>query len=330
MLKHLLLLIPIGVGLLSCKTESVPLAVHYFSTEVPEGIEYPSDLDEMPLKGIELGKRLFLDKNISSSKTISCGSCHLKELAFADGIALSNKGVSGEVLPRHSPVLFNLAWHQDFFWDGGAPDLESQALGPLFSEHEMNANFDSILSYLKSSPSYRSDFNYVFPEEEITSKQVLLSLAWFQKSLLSFDSKYDAFLTSKDSSSFSDSELKGLKIFDAQCQSCHTLPLGSSYDYANNELDSSFDYEIEDERLGRYRVTDVLSDLGKHKIPSVRNLSFSAPYMHDGRFESLDRVLQHYIELEDTENIHVELKNENLTDLKAFLYTLNDSSFVKN
>ena len=327
-LKTIILLVVFG--LLSCKTETDPVATRYFETQIPNGISMPIGLQDMPVKGIELGEMLFFDENLSSNKTVSCASCHHQENGFSEPIALSTNGVSGEVLPRHSPVLFNLAWHNGFFWDGGAPDLESQALGPLFSEHEMDADFEDILIYLKASSYYKGKFQEVFPDQEISSSEVLKALTWFENSLVSFNSKYDGFLSSQDSSVFEASELKGLKIFDAQCQSCHELPLGSTYGYANNELDDAFDYEIEDERLGRNRITDEISDLGKYKIPSVRNVSFTAPYMHDGRFADLDEVLGHYSNAPSTENITVNLKNSDLEDLKSFLYTLNDSSFVKN
>jgi len=296
--------------------------------DVPSYISYPDDLTGVPKEGILLGEKLFNDVNLSSSGKVSCASCHLKSKAFADNLALSASGVSQEVLDRNSPALFNLAWHDSYFWDGGSPDLESQLLGPLFSEHELNTRFDTIISYLESEETYVSSFSLLFEDGEINSANIMTAFKWFQVSLLSFESKYDLFLQSNDSSLFTESELIGLRVFQENCNSCHTLPLGSSYQFTSNGIDSVFDYPPEDPRWGRYRITEKLDDVGKYKIPSVRNLSYTFPYMHDGRFGSLDEVLKHYEKL-DLNEVKIRLNRQEKENLKTFLLTLNDEKFVE-
>ena len=319
-----------SIVITSCKPQEDTLAKEYFHTSLPTYIERVNSLEKIPMSGIRLGEKLFFDPNLSSNGKVSCATCHDQKLSFADGLALSDKGVSGKTLARHTPTLFNLAWHKGYFWDGGAPDLESQALGPLFSEHEMDADLTKIISYLKQNTNYQSEFKEVFDNGEINSKNILKAISWFQLSLISFDSKYDRFKHSNDSNLLSTNEKLGLKIYESQCNSCHTLTLGSNYNYANNGIDKdeSFDYPEEDERLGRNRITNDIADLGKYKTPSLRNLSFSPPYMHDGRFQTLDMVLSHYQDLH-TQNINTSLSESDKSYLKTFLLTLNDEEFHK-
>ena len=297
------------------------------SFNIPEYIEETEQLKNIPSSGITLGQRLFEDKNLSSNKQVSCASCHEQKFAFADGIALNTVGVSGEKLSRNSPALFNLAWHNAYFWDGGANDLESQALGPILSEHELNTNMNEIISYLTSSNEYKSLFSETFSDKKINTYNVLTTLKWYQLSLLSFNSKYDSFFSTQDSGLFSLSEKEGLHVYETNCNSCHQLPLASSYDYKNNLLDSVFNFEFEDPRWGRYRITNEQEDIGKYKIPSLRNLSYTAPYMHDGRLSTLDEVINHY-NGKTLNNKEISLTAQNTTDLKNFLLTLNDSRFV--
>lgn len=293
---------------------------------IPEYIEQKDILKNIPISGIELGLKLFNDKNLSSNGEVSCSTCHLQKFAFSDNKALNQNGVSGNQLDRNSPPLFNLAWHKEFFWDGGAPDLESQALAPLFSEHEMDADLNEIITYLSKSVQYKELFCNTFKKEEITSLQILTALRFYQNSLVSFKSTYDEFYSSGDTSVLTQTELKGMKVFNLNCNSCHTLPLGSSYNYENNQLDTSFNFPFEDPRLGRNRITHLEKDLGKYKVPSVRNLSFTIPYMHDGRFKTLDEVISHYNG--KTLNNKISLTPAEMEYLKDFLLTLNDYSFV--
>lgn len=297
------------------------------TVHVPSYIEQKEALSNIPQSGIELGLKLFNDKNLSSNGEVSCTSCHFRKNAFSDNEALNKNGVSGKEMKRNSPPLFNLAWHDGFFWDGGAPDLESQALGPLFSEDELDADLNKIIAYLTSNEEYKDDFYNTFKQEEITSLQLLTALKWYQISLVSFNSKYDDFYETGDSTILSISEKKGLQIFNTNCNSCHALPLGSTYGYENNQIDTAFNFSFEDVRLGRNRITNKDEDLGKYKIPSVRNLSFTFPYMHDGRFKELKEVIEHY-NGKTLNNKNISLTEDEITHLIDFLYTLNDDDFV--
>lgn len=326
--KNISILLSVSLLFCACKKEEKLISQALFCFSVPEYVERPSVLNDVPVSGVELGEKLFFDVNLSSNKQVSCSSCHDRTKAFSDGLALSNKGVSGEHLPRHTPVLFNLAWQKGFFWDGGAPDLSSQALGPLFSEHEMDADLTEIIKYLKADLSYLKMFKSTFEDGTVNSLNILKALSWYQLSLTSFDTQYDNFFKSNDSSLLTLEQKEGLKIYSSQCNSCHTLPLASSYGYANNELDHQFDYPEEDERLGRYRITNNIEDLGKYKVPSLRNIKYSAPYMHDGRFATLDEVLNHYQDL-NTSNIKTKLSASDKEKLKQFLLILNDQKFIE-
>jgi cytochrome c peroxidase len=324
-LKSILLFCSVIV-LCACKKPENDWVAEKATFLLPTYINTPQNMQNIPKDGVLLGERLFNDPLLSGNGTVSCASCHLKENAFAEPVKLSTKGANQTSLKRHTPTLFNLAWHNDFFWDGGAPDLNSQALAPLTSPNEMDSDLKSILSYLNSNLVYQKLFKNSFESGEINSLNLLQALSWYQLSLLSFGSKYDLFLTKNDSSLLNASEKRGLKIYEKNCNSCHTLPLASNYGYAKNELDSIFDFPFEDERLGRNRITNKQEDLGKYKIPSLRNIGFSAPYMHDGRLENLDAVLTHY---QNTKKLNISFSDLDKEYLKSFLLALNDEKFIQ-
>lgn len=290
--------------------------------------------NELSIEGIELGSRLFFDTGLSKNGTVSCGTCHLQHLAFSDAMTLSNLGVSGKHLNRHTPVLQNLAWHHGFFWDGGARDLESQTLGPLTHEDEMGTNPKDLVTYLKTTKPYPSLFRKVF-NDTIRMAYIQRALAQYEKTLISDNSIYDQYIKGK--TKLSNLETAGLQLFERHCQSCHTPPFFSDHAYHNNGLDSMlFSTNIEDPILGRYRITQDSSDLIKYKTPSLRNISVSAPYMHDGRFQSLDEVLAFYSNnvrssstLDNRLRVGgLQLSLKEREELKSFLNTLTDSSFL--
>lgn len=301
-------------------------------------LSVPSSLGKFPIRtenpitqeGINLGRTLFFDPILSHNSRVSCSSCHFPKLAFSDGLTLSNTGISKKELIRHTPVLFNLAWHNGYFWDGGAHNLASQAFGPLTHTDEMGSNLNDVMQKLNESALYPILFQQAFPDEKITSKTLSFALEQYQLSLISGTSKYDDYLAGKNV--LNTQELKGLKLFTKHCESCHQGNHFSDFSYHNNGLDSAFNYEGEDPRLGRYRITLNLDDLGKYKTPSLRNIELTAPYMHDGRFNNLEKVLTHYqhnIQLSNT----VELKNLSFNDdekaaIITFLYTLTDEKFI--
>lgn len=289
-------------------------------------------------EGVAFGKQLFFDKNLSSNKEVSCATCHFPELAFTHKISLANNGVSGNTLARHSPALFNLMWQDAFFWDGGAKNLEAQVLGPLTHSDEMNAELTEVLDYIIASEHYTKLYQAAFPKEDIKVKNIMQAIAQFEKTLISSNSWYDQSLTGQYV--LTSNEKNGQLLFETNCASCHAAPLFQDQSYHNNGLDASFDYDFEDERLGRNRITNNPDDLGKYKTPSLRNIEVSAPYMHDGRFATLEDVLNHYSEgltegpsLDKSlpiANNGFQFSNKEKSDIIAFLKTLTDPTFLNN
>ena len=291
--------------------------------------------NELTVKGIELGRTLFYDPILSKNNDISCASCHQQHKAFADQKSPS-LGDSKMHLERNSPTLFNLAWKTDFFWDGGASNLESQILGPLTHPDEMGASLAEIIKKLNSHPNYPTLFQEAF-SDTIKSKYLLYALAQFEKTLISKNTSYDLFLN--NNYTYTPQELVGKKLFEKNCVSCHAYPHFSDFEYHNNGLDSLFSFsDPEDVNWGRYRITFNEIDKGKYHTPSLRNIAISAPYMHDGRFSSLSEVLDHYSvgiknsEYTDT-NLPVngfQFSPEEKESLIRFLETLTDHSFINN
>ncbi len=331
--------------LTACQSETIAPETPIFRLKVPENLA-----DSVPFPahnptseaGIELGRMLFYDPVLSANNQVSCASCHVQNQGFADGVALSKHGVSGQKLKRHSPILINLAWNRGLFWDGGANNLESLAFAPLTHPDEMALNLDEIPSKLQNRFDYSARFREVFGTNEIHSSLVARALAQFQRSLISANSRYDKFIRTENNTQFSDLEKVGLQIFRQKCSSCHAGDFFTDFGFHNNGLDDNFPMDFENPWQGRYRVTLNPEDLGKYKTPTLRNITKTAPYMHDGRFKTLDEVLNHYAsEIMDFETLASELRDENGQPKKlisedekiallAFLETLTDEDFLQN
>jgi cytochrome c peroxidase len=283
------------------------------------------------IKKVMLGKKLFFDPLLSKNKNLSCASCHDPKLAFSDGVALSNIGTTKKTLNRNSPALFNLAWHTDFFWDGGKTSLENQAFGPLRNEHEMAMNLDSLLVRLNNDSAYRDSFTGAF-DDGLKIENVVKAIASYERTLMSFSSKYDQY--TKGELSLSKDELAGEKVFFSNCSSCHRPPLFTDTKFHNNGLDNNFPEEFINPSQGHYRVTGKIKDQGHYKTPSLRNLSFTSPYMHDGRLSSLEDVLTHYESPKRSHSLDtlltkgIKLSAQEKKELLIFLNTLNDYNFV--
>lgn len=290
----------------------------------------------MTVEGVKLGKKLFFDPNLSANGQISCATCHLPSQAFTDGVALSSKGVSGNQMHRHSPPLFNLAWHtKGLFWDGGANDLESLNFGPLTHPDEMAADLDKIVAYLNSRTDYLDLFSQAFPKDPIQSATISRALAQYTRTLISQTSRYDQW--KKGERELNTLELRGYQLYRTHCSSCHQEGLFTDLDYHNNGLDLTYPDPpaLEGLFLGRFRISFDSLDLGAYKTPSLRNVTLTAPYMHDGRFESLEEVLNHYQSgIQVNYSLAPQLKegiNLSLDERKAllaFLKTLQDDAFV--
>lgn len=319
----------------SCGNQEENIITPTFSLSVPSQLgEMPIPIDNPITKeGIELGKMLFFDPILSNNNKVSCASCHFPELAFSDGKSLTNSGVSNNTLIRHSPTLFNLAWHKGYFWDGGAKTLASQAFGPITHVDEMGSDLSQLVEKLNQTANYPSLFDKAF-NSPISSQKIAFALTQYQLSLISAYSPYDDYLAGEKT--LNTLEKKGLTLFNEHCSSCHQENHFSDFDYHNNGLDSTFNYEGEDPRFGRYRITLDKKDLGKYKTPSLRNIALTAPYMHDGRLKNLEEVLNHYTNsIKKSETLAAELTKkitlttEDKNAIIAFLHTLTDEKFIQ-
>jgi cytochrome c peroxidase len=289
------------------------------------------DLSSNPLttEKVELGRVLFYDPILSSDNTISCSSCHSSYNAFAHTDHDLSHGINDEIGTRNAPALFNLAWHNSMMWDGAIRNLDVQALAPMEHVKEMKQPIAIAVEKLQNSDLYPSLFYDAFQDSIVTGEYILKALAQFQLTLISATSKYDNVRKGKDK--FTSQENSGYDLFIQHCNSCHTEPLFTNHQFVNNGL--KVDTTLDD--VGRIKITDLLEDSLAFKVPSLRNLSYTYPYMHDGRFRKLSQVLNHYVE-GDFNNASVDDRIESINklssnekvDIITFLLTLNDRTFI--
>lgn len=280
---------------------------------------------------VELGRHLFYDPLLSRDSSISCESCHSPYSAFTHVDHALSHGIDDKIGTRNAPAMFNLGWQKSFMWDGIAHTLRQQNQQPIFNPIEMDGDMDEIIRRLKRSPKYKKLFALAYEDGEIDEWNMLEALSHFQLTLISSNSKYDKVKAGK--AEFTEMESKGYLLFQTHCNTCHTEPLFSTYGFANNGL--PVDTALDD--VGRYIITQDPMDSLVFKIPSLRNLKYSFPYMHDGRFKTLYQVLDHYQNgIVQNPSLHpsltkgIQLSPNERTELVAFLLTLSDEAFVFN
>lgn len=257
---------------------------------------------------------------------------------------MSNIGVSATVLHRHSPALLNLAWaNNGFFWDGGSRNLESQAFGPITAHDEMAQNLYELIVELKGDAHYPTQFKAAF-NDTIKAANIVKALAQFQRIFISANSRYDKYKRNETGGSLSAQELQGLQLVQLKCQGCHQSDLFTDNSYHNNGIDDDFSNDsFEGIYKGRSRITFKAADLGKYKTPTLRNVMLTAPYMHDGRFATIEQVLNHYstgvlvspstdqlIMQQEGGTPGIPLTADEKNKIISFLKTLTDSSFITN
>lgn len=303
---------------------------HPVQLQVPAG--WPplaSNLGDAPItqEGVALGRRLFHDPVLSADSTISCSSCHLSYTAFSHVDHRLSHGIHDSLGTRNAPALMNLAWNQYFMWDGAVNHLEVQPLAPLSNRGEMGENIGHVVEKLKHSAFYPGLFEAAFGDPAITGERVLKALAQFQLTIISCRSRYDRVMAREPGEAFTEQETNGLRIFRAHCAVCHREPLFTTGEFANNGLEE--DSVLRD--IGRMRVTQNPNDSLCFKIPTLRNVEYSYPYMHDGRFSTLREVIAHYADgivpsatLATALKKPIALSPNERTDLLAFLLTLSD------
>jgi cytochrome c peroxidase len=307
---------------------------------VPEDWPIPVyNFSQNPLtkEGFKLGRKLFFETKLSKDNTVSCGTCHQPFAAFAQIEHNVSHGIEERIGTRNSPALFNLNWHTSFFWDGGVNHIELQPFGPITNPLEMDETLVNIVSKLQADAGYKQLFKDAFGTEEVTTQKIARSLAQFMGLMVSSNSKYDKHMRNENGGTFTAQEQNGLNLFKNKCSSCHTEPLFSDFTFRNNglELITNTKGVIDS---GRGIITpDEPSSYYKFKVPSLRNLKYTTPYMHDGRFTTIDQVLEHYATgVHQTPNLDplltsgIPLTASEKEDLKAFLNTLNDEEFVKD
>ena len=302
--------------------------------EYPENWPKPLyDFEKSPLskEGVALGRKLFYDPILSADSSISCSNCHLVYTAFTHVDHQLSHGIGDSIGTRNSPALMNLAWSKHFMWDGAVNHLDVQALAPITHPAEMGETLPNVIVKLQRSSDYPQLFRTVFGDSVITGQHLLKALAQFQLTLVSSHSKYDKFKAGEVE--FTEQEMRGYELFKGNCASCHKEPLFTNGEFANSGL--PMDTTLND--LGRMKITNLASDSLLFKVPTLRNIEFSYPYMHDGRFKTIREVLNHYdsgivhsntlaIELEDG----MPLSSTEKVDLTAFLLTLTDKEFLFN
>ncbi len=298
---------------------------------IPDGFPNPSgQLQNNPVTtaGFALGRKLFYDPILSKDSTVNCSTCHQQFGSFSQVDHSLSHGVNNLLGTRNSPALINLAWHSEFFWDGGSNHIEVQPIAPITNPVEMHETLSNVIYKLNRSSTYPSLFRSAYGSDTITSQGILRALAQFMSCLISANSKYDQVRNGK--AFFTATEDSGYTIFKSKCTSCHKEPLLTDLTYRNNGLDAHF------ADAGRARITTLATDSGKFKVPTLRNIVLSYPYMHDGRLNTLSKVIDHYrstIVLSSTIDPSLSSGNMSITDaekaqLLAFLSTLTDQTFI--
>lgn len=308
--------------------------------KVPQGWPAPVyNFENNPLnkEGFKLGRKLFFETKLSIDNTISCGSCHQPFSAFAQFEHNVSHGVEERIGTRNSPALFNLNWHTSFFWDGGVNHIELQPFGPITNPLEMDETLSGIVNKLQADANYKQLFKEAFGTEEVTTQKIARALAQFMGTMVSDRSKYDKYMRHEGGVTFTALEESGLTIFRNKCAACHTEPLFSDFSFRNNGLELVNNTKgVIDSGRGIITPFDPASYY-KFKVPSLRNLKYTPPYMHDGRFTTIDDVLEHYNSgVHQTPNLDplltagIALSASEKDAIKAFLNTLNDEEFVKD
>lgn len=304
--------------------------------EYPEYWPKPAyDFEKLSMseEEFQLGRHLFYDPLLSRDNTISCASCHLQATGFTHVDHDLSHGIDGNIGTRNSMTLMNLAWNTSFMWDGGVNHIEVQALAPLTNKDEMDSSLAEVVDKLNASEKYRTLFHEVYADSVVTGQKTLLAITQFVVMLTSYNSKYDKYIRNEEGGEFTAQEKNGLALFRHNCASCHIEPLFTSTDFKNIGL--AVDTTLND--FGRMGITTNKKDSLKFKVPTLRNIQFTEPYMHDGRFETLQEVIEHYTsEVQHSNTLapelrkHIRLTPNEKVDLLVFLRTLSDTEFLFN
>lgn len=357
--RFVLIICIVVIALVACQKEddnpnsdSSGDAIYDPTAYVLNTLDFPSPNisadNQLTVQGVRLGRMLFYEKKLSSDLSMSCASCHKQSNAFSDTNRFSI-GVNGLPGKRQAMAVFNMAWNNnEFFWDGRAHLLRHQSLLPIQDPLEMDETLSNVIAKLDSEEVYKNQFIRAFGDNQITELRISLALEQFMNSIVSVDSKYDRYLRGTDT--LTTSEERGRFLFvtefnpgvpslsGADCQHCHSTRNFENDRYLNNGLDT--DAGMTD--VGREDVTNMASDKGKFKVTSLRNIALTLPYMHDGRFKTLEEVVEHYNSgLKNSATLDPTLRfpfnsgglmlsNTDKAHLVNFLKTLTDDNLLTN
>jgi cytochrome c peroxidase len=352
----------------ACKRDEPDVVPEPSPVGTPYTLQIPANLppmsipadNPMTVEGVTLGRHLFYEKRLSGNNTQSCGSCHAPSFAFTDSSRAVSTGIDGIAGARSAMALINLGYSASLFWDGRAPSLEVQALEPVINPIEMHETWPDAVAKLQADPAYVALFNAAFGSTNIDSLKVVKAIAQFERTLISGNSKYDKVV--RGEAAFTPDEAAGLTLFQAEggpvgqqiflpgggfvvgqggadCFHCHTDAAGLFTDeqFRNNAVQAEPYTDV-----GRGAITNDPSDFGRFKVPTLRNIMLTAPYMHDGRFATIEEVIDHYNDgghpgftvdpfMKFTDpDLTLELTPQKRAQLIAFLGTLTDMDFVNN
>ncbi|MBI3221408.1 MAG: c-type cytochrome [Bacteroidetes bacterium] len=321
----------------SCSEEKVDSKVNPYTFRQPANFPqavYTFENNPVSQKGFELGRALFYDPILSADSSIACANCHQQAVAFADPVHRFSRGVMDRSGTRNAPAIQNMAFQRVFFWDGGVKHLDFVPINAITSDLEMAEKVADVVEKLQRSPSYVNKFNEAYHEQP-GSQKMLYALSQFMNLMVSANSRYDHYVR-KEGELLTSAELKGSQLFTAKCSSCHATDLFTDGSFRNNGLDPSFEKDN-----GRERITELAEDRGKFKVPSLRNVELTSPYMHDGRFKTLQQVLDHYAagvnnsetldpSLKKDEVLGIPLTEEEKANIILFLKTLTDRDFIRD
>jgi cytochrome c peroxidase len=314
---------------------------------IPLQLDLPSNfpditynLDNNPITdaGFELGKRLFYEGKLSSNGAIACAFCHEQAFAFTHHGHNLSHGVNGGIGLRNAQPIQNLAYQTSFMWDGAASHLDLQPILPITSELEMGETLSNVIVKLQQDSYYQEQFAKAFDGGEVNTENMLKALSQFMLMMISSNSKYDKYVRQEDNVTLTTTELDGLNTFQNKCSSCHASDLFTDQTFRNNGL--PINPQLNDK--GRFNILENPDDLYKFKVPSLRNVEVSYPYMHDGRFSTLEVVLDFYDSgIVDNGNVDASLQKTDGTygislsayekeSLIAFLNTLTDNQFLED
>ncbi len=338
-IKHFLwLLLPFVVSCSSDDSEDEQYINIPLEFTVPSNfpaLAYNIELNKPTEKGFVLGKKLFYDGRLASDGLVSCGFCHIQANAFTHHGHTVSHGVGDAIGTRNAPPIQNMGFQTTFMYDGATNHLDLQPIIPLTSAIEMNGDLNAILKMMKADKEYQKLFSQAFDDKAITTENMLKALSQFMVMMVSSNSKFDKHRRNETGGTFTSDESAGYTLFKAKCASCHATDLMTDDSFRNNGL--AVNPKVND--VGRYRVTELVADYYKFKVQSLRNVEVTAPYMHDGRFGTLEGVLDHYSSgvvdsatldpiLKQNGTLGIPLTDTEKKQIIAFLKTLTDTQYL--